>query len=119
MTAPVYGCGLTGRTTCGPTTSCRPVPREGRRVRLLTVMEEYTRECLAIRAARSIRPADVTEVLAELMTLRGVRDHIRSDNGPEFMARAVREWLGRVGARTLYNRARVTVGERLHRELQR
>ncbi len=69
---------------------------------LRTVMDEYTRECLAIRAARSIRSADVIEVLAELMLIRGVPDHTRSDNGPGFTARAVREWLGRVGARTLY-----------------
>ena len=75
---------------------------DGTGVRLLTVIDEYSRECLAIRAARSIRSADVIEALAELMVLRGVPDHIRSDNGPEFTARAVREWLGRVGARTLY-----------------
>ena len=49
-----------------------------------------------------MRSADVIEALAELMVFRGVPDHIRSDNGPEFTARAVREWLGRVGARTLY-----------------
>ena len=49
-----------------------------------------------------MRSAEVIEVLSELMEFRGVPDHIRSDNGPEFTARAVREWLGRVGARTLY-----------------
>ena len=76
--------------------------RGGRGVRLLTVMDDYTRECLAIRAACSIRSADVIETLAELMLAREVPDHIRSDNGPEFTARAVREWLGRVGSRTLY-----------------
>ncbi len=75
---------------------------DGRGVRLLTVMDEYTRECLAIRAARSIRSPDVIETLAQVMLTWGVPDHIRSDNGPEFTARAVREWLGRVGARTLY-----------------
>ena len=75
---------------------------DGTGVRLLTVIDEYSRECLAIRAARSIRSADVIEALAELMVFRGVPDHIRSDNGPEFTARAVREWIGRVGARTLY-----------------
>ena len=75
---------------------------DGRGVRLLTVMDEYTRQCLAIRAARSIRSPDVIETLAQLMLTRGVPDHILSDNGPEFTARAVREWLGRVGARTLY-----------------
>ena len=76
--------------------------RDGRGVRLLTVIDEYTRECLAIRADRHIRSCDVIETLAELMMIRGVPDHIRSDNGPEFTARAVREWLGGVGARTLY-----------------
>ena len=75
---------------------------DGTGVRLLTVIDEFSRECLAIRAARSIRSADVIEVLAELIVFRGVPDHIRSDNGPEFTTRAVREWLGRVGARTLY-----------------
>ncbi len=74
----------------------------GTGVRLLTVIDEYSRACLAIQAARSIRSADVIEALAELMVSRGVPDHIWSDNGPEFTARAVREWLGRVGARTLY-----------------
>ena len=75
---------------------------DGTGIRLLTVIDKYSRACLAIRAARSIRSADVIEALAELMVTRGVPDHIRSDNGPEFTARAVREWLGRVGARTLY-----------------
>jgi len=73
-----------------------------RAVRLLTVMDEYTRECLAIRADRHIRSSDVIETLAQLMAARGVPEHIRSDNGPEFTARAIRQWLGRVGARTLY-----------------
>ena len=75
---------------------------DGTGVRLLTVIDEYSRACLALRAARRIRSADVIEALAELMVTRGVPDHIRSDNGPEFTARSVREWLGRVGARTLY-----------------
>jgi transposase InsO family protein len=76
--------------------------RDGRAVRLLTVIDEYTRECLAIRADRRIRSFDVIETLTELMVARGVPDHIRSDNGPEFTARAIREWLGNVGAKTLY-----------------
>ena len=76
--------------------------RDGRSVRLLTVIDEYTRECPAIRAQRSIRSWEVIETLAELMLTRGVPAHIRSDNGPEFTAKAVREWLGGVGARTLY-----------------
>ena len=71
-------------------------------MRLLTIIDEYTRECLAIRAGRSIRSSDVIETVAELMTAGGVPEHIRSDNGPEFTAKAVREWLGKVGAKTLY-----------------
>ena len=74
----------------------------GRAVRLLAGIDEYTRECVDIRANRHIRSSDVVETLAELMVSREVPDHIRSDNGPEFAARAVREWLGRVGAKTLY-----------------
>ncbi len=75
---------------------------DGRAVRLLVVIDEYTRECLAIRADRHIRSVDVIETLAELMVTRGVPDYIRSDNGPEFTAQAIRNWLGKVGARTLY-----------------
>ena len=76
--------------------------QDGRAVRLLTVIDEYTRECLAIRAGRHIRSSDVIETLTEVMVVRGVPDHIRSDNGPEFTARAIRDWLGKVGAKTLY-----------------
>ena len=74
----------------------------GKAVRLLVVIDEYTRECLAIRADRHIRSVDVIETLAELMVTRGVPEHIRSDNGPEFTAHAIRDWLSKVGARTLY-----------------
>jgi len=76
--------------------------QDGRPVRLLAVIDEYTRECLAIRADRHIRSSDVIETLTELMVVRGVPDHIRSDNGPEFTATAIRDWLGKVGAKTLY-----------------
>ena len=76
--------------------------QDGRPVRLLAVIDEYTRECLAIRADRHIRSSDVIETLTELMVIRGVPDHIRSDNGPEFTATAIRDWLGKVGAKTLY-----------------
>ena len=60
---------------------------DGRAVRLLTVIDEYTRESLAIRAWRSIRSPDVIETLAEPITSRVVPEHIRSDNGPEFTPR--------------------------------
>lgn len=75
---------------------------DGRRLRLLVVIDEYTRECLAIAVARRIRAAEVLEVLAELFVAHGCPDHIRSDNGPEFAAIAVREWLGHLGVKTLY-----------------
>jgi len=68
--------------------------RDGRAVRLLTVIDEYTRECLAIRADRHIRSSDVIETLAEAMVTRGVPDHIRSDNGPEFTASSGVAWKG-------------------------
>ena len=73
---------------------------DGSAVRLLVVIDEYPRECLAIRADRHIRSVDVIETLAELMVSKGVPEHIRSDNGPEFTAHAIRDWLGKGGART-------------------
>jgi len=74
----------------------------GRAFRMLTVIDEYTRECLAIEVDRHIRSGDVLHVLTDLFTQRGAPDHIRSDNGSEFTAIAVREWLPRVGVKTLY-----------------
>jgi transposase InsO family protein len=76
--------------------------RDGRAFRMLNVIDEYTRECLAIDVARQLRADDVLERLSDLFVRRGVPAHIRSDNGPEFTAKAVREWLGRVGVGTLY-----------------
>jgi transposase InsO family protein len=76
--------------------------RDGRAVRMLVVVDEYTRECLVIRVARRIRAIDVLTTLADLMVTRGVPEHIRSDNGPEFTAKAIREWIEKVGAKTLY-----------------
>ena len=75
---------------------------DGRPLRLLTVIDEWSRECLAIRVARRIRSDDVLDCLTELFVRRTVPDYIRSDNGPEFTAKTVREWLSRVGARTLF-----------------
>lgn len=75
---------------------------DGRAVRLLAVIDEYTRECLAIDVARRVSADDVLERLGRLFTLRGVPGHLRSDNGPEFTAKAVRQWLGKVGVTTLY-----------------
>jgi len=80
--------------------SCRT--HDGRPVKLITVIDEYSRECLAIRAARKMRSDHVLELLAELFTMNGIPEHIRSDNGPEFAARSVRDWLPKVGVQTLF-----------------
>ena len=69
---------------------------------MLTVIDEYTRECLAIDVARKLKADDVLERLSDLFVRRGAPGHIRSDNGPEFTAKAVRGWLERVGVTTLY-----------------
>ena len=75
---------------------------DGRSFRMLAIIDEFTRECLAIDVARKLNHDDVLERLTWLMVTRGVPDHIRSDNGSEFTAKQVRDWLGRVGAKTLY-----------------
>jgi transposase InsO family protein len=69
---------------------------------MLVVIDEFTRECLAIDVARRLNSDDVLERLTWLMATRGVPDHIRSDNGSEFTAHAVRDWLQDVGVRTLF-----------------
>lgn len=74
----------------------------GKALRMLTVMDEYTRECLAIRVDRKLNSYDVIEQLAELFVARGTPDSIWSDNGAEFTAKAVRGWLKRLGVKTLY-----------------
>ena len=75
---------------------------DGRVVRLLTVVDEYTRECLAIDVARHLSSDDVLDCLWWLFVTRGVPDYLRSDNGPEFTAKAVRAWLAEVGVKTLF-----------------
>lgn len=75
---------------------------DGRRLRLLVVVDEYTRECLAIKVERRLQSVDVLEVLGDLFVERGVPEYIRSDNGSEFTAQLIREWLDRTGAKTLY-----------------
>jgi hypothetical protein len=69
---------------------------------MLTVIDEFSRECLAIVVARRLRADDVLQVLADLFVEREPPDHIRFDDGPEFAAMAVRSWLGRVGVKTLF-----------------
>ena len=74
----------------------------GRKFRMLNVVDEFTRECLAIRVARKLNSTDVIDVLSDLFILRGVPGHIRSDNGSEFIAQAVQDWIKAVGAKTAY-----------------
>jgi len=75
---------------------------DGRKYRMLNVVDEFTHEALEIRISRRLKSADVIDVLSGLFILRGVPGHIRSDNGPEFVAKAVQEWIGGVGAKTAY-----------------
>ena len=76
--------------------------RDGKVLRMLTIVDEFTRECLAIRVERRLGSDEVLEVLAELFVRHGAPEHVRSDNGPEFAATVVREWLGRLGVGTLF-----------------
>ncbi len=75
---------------------------EGRAFRMLNIIDEYTRECLAILVKRHITSQDVIDRLFELFIFRGIPEHIRSDNGPEFTAKAIRRWLNRIGVKTLF-----------------
>jgi putative transposase len=69
---------------------------------MLNVIDEFTHECLAIRVDRKLNATDAIDVLSDLFILRGVPQYIRSDNGPEFVAKAVQEWITAVGAQTAY-----------------
>lgn len=75
---------------------------DGRAVRLLTLIDEFTREALAIKVARRLNSLDVIQAMADIMVIKGVPEHIRSDNGPEMTAKIIRDWLPKVGANTLY-----------------
>jgi len=75
---------------------------DGRPLKILTLIDEYSRECLALLVERSITSDDVLYCLADLFIQHGVPDHIRSDNGPEFTATAVRQWLAHIGVKTLF-----------------
>ena len=75
---------------------------DGRQLKLLVVIDEFTRECLAIEAGRVFRGRDVILTLQYLFAMRGSPEHIRSDNGPEFVAKEVQRWLERAAVRTLY-----------------
>ena len=109
-----FGCDLNTVIMFGPTTSCiaeqmmerhsersttRPCPPL---VRGQWSSDEYSRECLAIRVDRKLNSGNVIDALSDLFILRGVPSFIRSDNGPEFVAKAVQDWIKAVGAKTAY-----------------
>jgi transposase InsO family protein len=75
---------------------------EGRKYRMLNVLDEFTLESLVIRVDRKLKSSDVIDVLSDLFILRGVPEYIRSDHGPEFIAKSVRDWITAVGAKTAY-----------------
>ena len=75
---------------------------DGKAFRTLNILDEFSRECLAIKVDRRLNASSVIDVLSDLFILRGVPAYIRSDNGPEFVAQAVRDWIAAVGARTAY-----------------
>jgi len=75
---------------------------DGRAFKILNIIDEYTRESLAILVSRKITNQDVIDLLFQLFILRGIPEHIRSDNGPEFTAKAVRKWLNKLGVKTLF-----------------
>ena len=76
--------------------------RDGRPLKMLTIVDEYTRECLAIEVGRHMKSIDVLQVLSDLFIEHGTPEYIRSDNGPEFTAGLIREWLNRVDVDTLF-----------------
>ena len=75
---------------------------DGRRVKVMPLVDEYTRECLTLEGERSIKAEGIIDTLRRLFNERGEPYYIRSDNGPEFIARAIKEWLAISGVKTLY-----------------
>lgn len=75
---------------------------DGTKIRMLTVVDEYTRECLAIRVGYKLKADDVMDVLTDLFITHGIPDHIRSDNGAEFTAKTIKDWLPKLNVKTLY-----------------
>lgn len=75
---------------------------EGKKFRILNIIDEHSKECLASFVDRRIRSQDIILILADLFIQHGIPEHIRSDNGPEFIARKLRKWLKEIGVKTLY-----------------
>jgi putative transposase len=75
---------------------------DGRAFKILNITDEFTRECLAILVARKIKTQDVIDLLFHLFIFRGIPEHLRSDNSPEFTTKATRAWLNRIEVKTLH-----------------
>ena len=75
---------------------------DGKAYRILVILDEFSRECLKLRLGRKLNSIDVVDALTDLFILRGPPEYIRSDNGPEFIAQIVRDWIAMVGAKTAY-----------------
>lgn len=75
---------------------------DGRAFKILNIIDEFTRESVGIKVDRKIRAQDVIDALYHLFIFRGIPEHIRSDNGPEFTAKAIRKWLSQLGVKTLF-----------------
>ena len=75
---------------------------DGRAFKILNIIDEFTRESLAMLVGRKIKNQDVIDILFHLFIFRGIPEHIRSDNGPEFTAKGIRRWLSRLGVKTLF-----------------
>jgi transposase InsO family protein len=75
---------------------------DGRTIKLMVVIDEHTRQCLASHVAWRIRAGDAIDVFADLMETRGIPEHIRSENGPEMVAKRLRQWLARLGTKAVY-----------------
>ena len=86
----------------GRTFRCLVWVDDGKVFRALNILDEHSRECLAIRAQRKLNSTDVIDALTDLFSLRGVPTFVRSDNGPEFVAKIVRDWINAIGAKMAY-----------------
>ena len=101
-TGPASGCGRSYPNHVWSYDFVEDRTHDGRKYRMLNVLDEFTRECLAIRVKRRLNSVDVIDVLTDLFLLRGPPAYVRSDNGPEFVAKAVQAWIAAVGAQTPY-----------------
>ena len=93
---------LTGKQSAAEKDFVHHRTDDGKIFRTLNILDEFSRECLAIRIKRKLNSTDVIDALTDLFILRGVPAYIRSDNGPEFIAEAVCNWISAVGAQTAY-----------------